>query len=50
VDPANEPHEILNAPRRLVLAPASTPLAHLMPDDPPRYAHMPCPGLTRPET
>lgn len=46
VDPANEPHEILNSDPRLVLAPATTPLAELMPSDP-VYAHTSCPGLQR---
>jgi hypothetical protein len=46
IDPANEPHEILNAARgRLVLAPASTPLDDLVTADGPVYAHLECPGL-----
>lgn len=43
IDPSNEPHEILNATSRLVLAPASTPLDGLLPDAP-QYAHTECPG------
>lgn len=45
LDPANEPHEIANSDMRLVLAPASTPLPDLLPDDDPTYAHVDCPGL-----
>ena len=44
IDPANEPHEILNADSRLTLAPATSPLPALLPDDEPIYAHTNCPG------
>lgn len=44
IDPANEPHEILNADTRIVLAPASSPLSNLLPDVAPIYAHTNCPG------
>jgi hypothetical protein len=47
VDPANEPHEIVNAASRLILAPASSALAEFLPADPPLYAHTQCPGLVR---
>lgn len=45
IDPANEPHEILNADPPVALAPASSPLPDLLPDDAPVYAHTHCPGL-----
>ncbi len=47
IDPANEPHQLLNTPDpRIILAPASTPLPDLLPDEP-IYAHTECPGLQR---
>lgn len=46
IDPANEPHQLLNtADPRIILAPASTPLSDLLPDDEPIYAHIECPAL-----
>ncbi|MFI5397697.1 MAG: replication-relaxation family protein [Candidatus Binatia bacterium] len=44
IDTANEPHEILNADPRVALAPATSPLPDLLPDDAPLYAHTTCPG------
>src|SRR5262249_20663162 len=47
IDPANEPHEILNTDPRVALAPASTPLPEFLPGEAPVYAHTDCPGLQR---
>jgi hypothetical protein len=44
IDPSNEPHVIVNATPRLALAPASSPLPDLPPEEP-VYAHAACPGL-----
>lgn len=45
IDPANEPHEIINtSDPRIILAPASSPLDDLLPADGPVYAHITCPG------
>ena len=46
IDPSNEPHEIVNTDPRILLAPASTPLADVVPDAP-VYAHTDCPGLRK---
>lgn len=47
IDPSNEPHEIVSSDPRIVLAPASTPLAEFLPMDDPLYAHTVCPGLAK---
>lgn len=47
VDPANELHRIVNSDPRIVLAPASTPLDQFLPDGPPAYEHVDCPGLRK---
>jgi hypothetical protein len=47
LDPANEPHIILNAVTALSLAPASTLLPDLAPDELPIYAHPACHQRTK---
>lgn len=49
VDPANDPHVIVNSGTPLTLAPASTLLPDLLPDDRPRYAHVRCNTKQPPE-
>lgn len=44
VDPSNEPHVLVTRDRHLSVAPASTLLPDVMPDES-QYAHADCPGL-----